>query len=1011
MRLFWTVADLTWPPPAPTEPTHDIRMNKQLLSSATARFAIIGMVVTSLLGAAQNPDLVLPAGPKKEETPQQLERFVVTGSYIPSTETAVEAGASPVSRIDRQAIEESGYTNTAELLQQITASNTNSVPISNNATGFTPGATAISLRGLGPESTLVLINGRRVAPYPVGAGGATAFVDLNSIPLSAIDSIEVLKDGASALYGADAVAGVINLKMRRRLDGSEAFVSYGNTTNKDSSEVVVNIATGKATEKVSLLVGLNYYKREAIMNRDRAYSATPPFLSSNSSPANLEVSRFAVGDALRQSVGAPIPGVANSAAIFFAQSGADAGNQGTKPATHYTYSGDRSSTFNFNEFSMSYPKIRRQGVFAFGERKVFGTDNVKGYVDLSFQQVSVENQLAPTATGDFSAPGKAELVIPARTANPILTLIVPSLGLILPVTAGTAAPNGAIPGPGTQIVNGAAQRLAAPGAMNPFNPFNQDIAGRTRWRLAEFGNRIIRNETEAFMATTGLKGENVAGRWNLDASFSFSSVRDRNRNALNSVSRFNEIVNASSPIFDPRSARFIGTTTPYNPFGYYRNPDPASAPLVEYDRVTVRDANKSSLSQFNFVAATADLWKMPHGSVGLAAGADFRHEQLEQHPDAMGASGDIIGDSAKASTNAQRKIAGGFIEVRVPLLRKLEASASVRHEKFFTSGRDATVPKFALRFLPFGNQLTLRTSYSKGFREPSLYELYSSPVTVRMPIQDPVDGSIEPEQPVTLRGNRRLEAEKTDYFNLGFVWSPTNARLKGLSIGVDRWEISRNGTVDANPQQTVYRAFGAVPGGLLPGENVVLSTSGYISLVNSLFYNVGRTKAAGWDFSGGYQLPTDRLGRWELTTVWTLMDRFDRASVQGAPLRSVLGFDSTGSGENGYLEWKGRVNLSWLFKGFQVYLSGMYTDGFEDRDVKGNAFQVHDRMLANGQISYTFRRQGRILRDLKLSLGGHNLLDWDPPQAFGAGGNTTGYPSHLYTAENRFWYVALSRKF
>src|SRR4029079_16595804 len=106
-------------------------------------------------------------------------------------------------------------TNTADLLQKITVANARSVPISNNATGFTPGASSISLRGLGPEATLVLINGRRVAAYPVGVNGTTAFVDLNSIPLSAVDSIEVLKDGASALYGADAVAGVINIKLRR----------------------------------------------------------------------------------------------------------------------------------------------------------------------------------------------------------------------------------------------------------------------------------------------------------------------------------------------------------------------------------------------------------------------------------------------------------------------------------------------------------------------------------------------------------------------------------------------------------------------------------------------------------------------------------------------------------------------------------------------------------------------------------------------------------------------------
>jgi outer membrane receptor protein involved in Fe transport len=364
----------------------------------------------------------------------------VTGSYIPSTETAVEAGTSPVTRVDRKDIDESGSTNTAELLQRITVANANSVPISNNATGFTPGATAISLRGLGPEATLVLINGRRVASYPVGVGGSTAFVDLNSIPLSAIDSIEVLKDGASALYGADAVAGVINITLRRGMDGTDAFVIYGNTTEKDSSEVVASVATGAATDKVNVLIGLNYYRKNAILNSDRPYSAVSPRLTANSSPFNLEISRFAVAAAVGQAIAAPVPGVPSNAGIFFAQSGADAANTGARPAAQYTYSLDRTSTFNPNESAMSYPESKRAGAFAFVERKVFGTDHVKGYIDLSYQNVVTENQLAPSATGDFSTPGQVELVIPARTANPILTLISPFLGLMLQVAAGSPAP-------------------------------------------------------------------------------------------------------------------------------------------------------------------------------------------------------------------------------------------------------------------------------------------------------------------------------------------------------------------------------------------------------------------------------------------------------------------------------------------------------------------------------------------------------------------------------------------
>jgi hypothetical protein len=764
---------------------------------------------------------------------------------------------------------------------------------------------------------------------------------------------------------------------------------------------------------VNLLVGLNYYKKSAILNRDRDYSAVPPFLSTNSSPFNLEVSRFAVANALGQPVNAPIPGLPANAGIFFAQSGASSANTGTRPPAQYTYSTDRSSTFNPNESAMSYPDFERMGAYGTLERKVFGTDNVKAYVDASYQNVVTENQLAPSATGDFSTPGQTGLVIPARTANPILTVINPFQGLLIPVSAGTSVPVGILPGPGTRIINGVVQRLAVTGAFNPFNPFNQDIADGSRGRLAEYGNRIIHNETEAVLAAAGLKGENVAGKWNFDASFSYSEIRDRTDNRMNSASRFNDSVNAASPIFDPRSPSYVGTSTPYNPFGYYLNPIAGNVALVDYGRVAVRNDNQSSLGQFSAFGSTRDLFTLRHGSVGLAFGGDFRHEELEQQPDPLGATGDLIGQQPTASTQAQRKIGGVFAEVRVPiLLPRLEVSAAARYEKFYTSDRDVAVPKVGLRWQPIARQLTLRSSYSEGFREPSLYELYSTPISALTSIQDPRDGFVETEQPITLQGNRKLEAEKTDYFNAGLIWSPTTPRFKGLSFGADFWVVTREGTVEADAQNTVNRAFGLAPGGLFPGESVVLSTSGAISVVNSVFYNVGQTKVEGWDFSGGYQLPTDSAGRWEFITVWTRVTRFDRASVLGAPMRSVLGQDSTGVAANGYLKLKGRVYLGWAYKGFNAHVAGTYTDGFTDYTPDRVERQVGDRFTLDLQVSYSFRSAApKTLRDTRLTLGVRNLYNWDPPQAYGAGGNTTGYPSHLYTSEGRFWYMSVGRKF
>jgi outer membrane cobalamin receptor len=225
----------------------NIRTRK--FTAALSLLAIAGPLAVS--GHAQAAKAPVTAPKTTEVT--SLEKYVVTGSYIPTAETSINAGVSPMVRIDRKVIDESGQTTVSELLQKITVSNGGSIPISNNATGFTPSATSISLRGLGPEATLVLINGRRVANYPVGAGGTTAFVDLNSIPLSAVDSVEVLKDGASAIYGADAVAGVVNIKLRRGADGTEVALNYGNTTNKDSSEFSASLITGVQTDKASAL--------------------------------------------------------------------------------------------------------------------------------------------------------------------------------------------------------------------------------------------------------------------------------------------------------------------------------------------------------------------------------------------------------------------------------------------------------------------------------------------------------------------------------------------------------------------------------------------------------------------------------------------------------------------------------------------------------------------------------------------------------------------------------------
>ena len=223
----------------------------------------------------------------------EVERVIVTGSHIP---TAEEVGPNPVLDVDRDFINKSGERTAEQLIRNLPVAGPQGVPSFNQSQSATPGASSISLRGFDPSDTLVLVDGRRIATYPIGGGGFStqSFIDLNSFPRAAIDSIEILKDSASATYGADAVAGVVNIKLRHNFRGAESSVEYGNTLDKDSSEFSASLVFGIGNEKTNVSGVLNFYHRNSIFSRDRGFSADANPPSTNSSPLNLQLSRDAV---------------------------------------------------------------------------------------------------------------------------------------------------------------------------------------------------------------------------------------------------------------------------------------------------------------------------------------------------------------------------------------------------------------------------------------------------------------------------------------------------------------------------------------------------------------------------------------------------------------------------------------------------------------------------------------------------------------------------------------------
>src|SRR5438067_2140702 len=343
------------------------------------------------------------------------ERVIVTGSNIP---TAEEVGPNPVDTYNQETITKSGERTTEQFLLSLPTVTANIVPISNNENGSNTavGAATLALRGFDARATLILIDGRRVAPYPTGNNPGLVnvmFVDLNSIPQAAIDSIEILKDGASTTYGADAVAGVVNIKLRHDYqNGAEASVQYGNTVHRDSSEFITSAIFGVGNDTTNVTGVLNYYHRNSIANHDRAYSVVPPFLSSNASPYNLQLS----SDVAAAAGGANL----NPGGTEFAS--APSGTNGLAPASTYLYNAAhrvRSSSgqlpgFNFNEFSLSYPESERWGLYLSGEHKIFG-DQMVFYADGLYQNVKTHNELAQPDTGSFQTFGQTILAIPPHS--------------------------------------------------------------------------------------------------------------------------------------------------------------------------------------------------------------------------------------------------------------------------------------------------------------------------------------------------------------------------------------------------------------------------------------------------------------------------------------------------------------------------------------------------------------------------------------------------------------------
>jgi iron complex outermembrane receptor protein len=1001
----------------------------------------------------------------------ETERVIVTGSNIP---TAEEVGPNPVFSINRDLINKSGQGNTIEeLLKTQSVMGANSIPSANNgvAQEGPTGTSSISLRGFDPSASLVLIDGRRVAPYAgvASANSGGAFVDLVSLPITAVESIEILKDGASTTYGADAVAGVVNLKLYKDYRGAQVSAEYGNTLDKDAAIYSGDVLFGIGDDKTSITGDMFFYHHNSMFNRDRGNSQVPPFFSSNAIPFNLQVSSDVAGAAGGENL--------NPGGLEFTS--APDGTNGLSPASAYLYdvahrvrgAGGLRPGFNFNATSGSFPEQERWGGYTAFTHKICD-DQLQIYGDFFYVDAKTHDEAAPSATGDFETPGNFTLFLPPN--HPL--------------------PGGVAP-PGTP----SATEVGMPaGAFNPFNPFEQIISGGTRARVADFGNRFFDNENIAERFTVGAKGDKLFnGTWGYDAAFMYSQFMQIERIRDVNGQRFERILNGNDSLFNPASADFIGQTTPYNPFGDPLHvPIASNVPLIDFARMLSKDLFTMKLATLDLNIYTTDLFDLPAGGVGLAFGGVFTRQSYTIDPDDQHRLGQELGVGITPPVKAGRKEYAFYGETSIPIFSpkfnipgfySLEFTAGARYEAWLNNDTNAAVPKVGVRWQPFDESLTIRSTWGEGFLEPSMNQLYGPTVFGLAPARfigfapgstTPQD-TPNPETTIVETPNRNLSPEHDRSWTGGIVYTPkwmsNLVPNSTLTLTVDLWDIERTGViVFLSPQQVIaeYNA-GLVPGFVSParapatGAAVLFDPSGSFNGVQSPFANGGRENGRGVDLGLQYAIETG-YGTFTWLTRVSYLDQFV-FQFPGQRAYQVAGranndwfegsFFGQTTGGDAWYKWKGLTNLDWTWHNWDLNATVHLLDGFWETlyavQVDGFFKQhyVHPTWFTDAQLSYSFifappvesqpvagyskdakevvrGKDGKavetgqtanyarpcwknLVDNTTITVGVNDIFGEDPPHELGqeAVGNAQGYPGSSYDNLGRFLYVKLVKKF
>ncbi len=789
------------------------------LRGSTALFALAlagGMAATPAFAQTTptpTPSTTVPA-PTQDNTDEGT--IVVTGSMFQSA--AGSATPSPVTVVTAENLDKRGISTVQDAIQSLASNNGPALTNSFSANGaFAAGASAVSLRGLSTNSTLVLFDGLRAAYYPLADDGSRNFVDLNTIPDDIIERIEVLRDGASSTYGADAIAGVVNIITKKEVKGFNARAEAGISDRGDAPSYRLTASVGHGdldADGFNAYLSGFFYKSEALMNKDREY----PYNSDDQTGICFE--GHCGGTAVRNAISPSTGQVVLSTGANFMVRPYDATNTTAIAGTRYqNLSGCGIGTL-VNLTAAQQTATSPSSVCQYDATNLWGTitpnierfgfsgrvtarlgDTVEAYAEVNFMQSSVDYSGFP-ATIYGTAPTGIYGPTFSTSTNTVPPRAVGSGILALPVYV-CARANGA----SATMVNGVPTVpgcTAANGTLNPNNPFAS--AGQVARLIGMDTSEVTQNATRnrAYRGAIGITG-------NLSDTVTFN-------------------VGATAMHTDLRRSQdgyvYIQHLLDVIADGTYNFRNPAATPQSVRDYLTPVNVVNASSDQYQFQASlSASLFELPGGPLQFGFGGSIRYEGV----DAPSGNSDINGPTQRYftlnafGTSGNRTIGSAFAELDAPITDWIGLNASGRYDRY-SSGQDAFSPKIGLKVTPV-KQLVLRGTYSKGFRIPSFGEANALPTTgyvtpsssaftnaylsqygAACTVANFAAGCpayVKQSYGLTTLASPNLKPEKSRSFTAGAIFEP----MRGVSFTVDYYNIKKTGAITSPDTGSALQAY------------------------------------------------------------------------------------------------------------------------------------------------------------------------------------------------------------